>query len=103
MGANGSTFDDKAQVKLPLHKYANMKLGDFDDLWNRFKESGLGFALTPIDCGELLLEKNFRELKKMFNIKSFTKLSAGLPKYFKWVKKVPNKGKIEKFHPLNLV
>ena len=68
MGANGSTFDDKAQVKLPLHKYANMKLGDFDDLWNRFKESGLGFALTPIECGELLLEKNFRELKKMFNI-----------------------------------
>ena len=42
-----------------LHKYANMKLGDFDDLWNRFKESGLGFALTPIECGELLLEKKW--------------------------------------------
>ena len=68
MGANGSTFDDKAQVKLPLHKYANMKLSDFDDLWNRFKESGLGFALTPIECGDLLLEKNYRELKKLFNI-----------------------------------
>ena len=68
MGANGSTFDDKAQVKLPLHKYANMKLSDFDDLWNRFKESGLGFALTPIECGELLVEKNYRELKKLFNV-----------------------------------
>lgn len=42
------------------------------------------------------------KLKKIFNVKSFKNLSKGLDIYYKWVKKVPNKGSIKNYHPLNL-
>jgi hypothetical protein len=68
MGAKGSTYDDKAQVKTALHKFGNMKLRDFEDLWRRFKDSGLGFALHPTEVGELLMETNERTLRDVFTI-----------------------------------
>ncbi len=43
-----------------------------------------------------------KKLKKIFKFKSYKKLSAGLKIYCEWIKKVPNKGKIERYHPLNL-
>lgn len=42
------------------------------------------------------------KLKKIFNVKSFKNLSKGLNIYYKWIKKVPNKGSIKNYHPLNL-
>ena len=43
-----------------------------------------------------------KKLKKIFQFKSFKKLSSGLKIYCEWIKKVPNRGKINNFHPFNL-
>ena len=99
------------KIRSSKHEIINLSFGDNYTVKNvikliakTFGKKNYKYRISKGTPGDSFgFHASGKKLKKMFNIKSFTKLSAGLPKYFKWVKKVPNKGKIEKFHPLNLV
>ena len=46
MGIRGSTLEDKVQLRdLELHRFSLWRRPQFEAMWRRFKDAGLGFAL----------------------------------------------------------
>ena len=58
MGIRGSTLEDKVQLcDLELHRFSLWRRPQFEAMWRRFKDSGLGFALDR-DRLRLVLAQN---------------------------------------------
>ena len=58
MGIRGSTLEDKVQLRdLELHRFSLWRRQQFEAMWRKFKDSGLGFALDR-DRLRLILAQN---------------------------------------------
>ena len=68
MGTSSSAYEDKAHLKTGLLKYVNWQQQDFECLWVRFKELGLGFALSHDDLSVLMNEEDVRQIRDLFAV-----------------------------------
>jgi len=83
MGTSSSAYEDKAQLETGILKYVNWEQRDFECLWIRFKELGLGFALSQGDVSALMNEESGRQIHDLFAV--FDKETLGLIDVFELV------------------